>query len=226
MAAIGLYVIHDYRLPTEVLLRSLAKEPEVRLLGSADDLDRALEELSALPVDLVLIDATGNRSRVLEGILELRDELSSPKILPLGVRSEEDVVALLEAGADGYLLREASFSDLLNTIETVHHGKPFCSPAVIAAVASRIVALAAQSHRPNHRVTLTRRETEILELIASGQRNKEIASRLNISLATVKNHVHRILDKLEVKGRHDAIRQAYERGLLTGRRPGRSAPAR
>ncbi|MEM7352407.1 MAG: response regulator transcription factor [Acidobacteriota bacterium] len=216
MTAIGLYLIHDYRLLTEALVRCLEDKSNCRLLGSTHDPDRAISDLASLPVDIVIIDASAGPQTTLEVILDLREGYKQMRILPLGVASEEDAVALLEAGADGYLLSRASFSDLLETIQSVHRGEPACSKEVIATVWSRIGLLARENR---HRqvpadVSLTRREKEVLQLAAKGQRNKEIARQLNISLATVKNHIHRILDKLQVRGRHEAIRRAYENGLM------------
>ncbi len=217
MKALALYLIQgEYRLLTEALARSLNEESRYRLLGTAGDLDRAARDLGSLAVDVVLIDAAGGLERVRETIFELRRQFRRLKILPVGVASEADAVALFEAGADGFLLADASFLDLLDTVESVALGDFPCSPGVVTLAWHRVAALAEEERRQQdlQGVVLTRREKEILELIAEGLRNKEIAARLHLSLATVKNHVHRILGKLEVKGRHQAIRRAYENGLI------------
>jgi DNA-binding NarL/FixJ family response regulator len=123
---------------------------------------------------------------------------------------------LLEAGAHDYVLRQASFSELIRTISGVYRGQPPCSPRVAASVCARIVELAGERRRRRilRDVRLTPREEEILGLVAEGLRNKEIATRLRITLATVKNHVHNLLEKLQANGRREAIRRAYENGLL------------
>ena len=226
MKAIRLYLIQGTRLLGEALVSCLQERSHYRLIGTTRDPERAISELGSLEVDIVLIDATANFRAVHELILDLRDTSRQLKLLPLGVDTEEDAVRLLEAGADGYLLSVASFFDLLEVIRSVHEGQPACSPRVIATVWARVAALAEEKKRRRslEGVVLTQREKDVLGLVAEGRRNKEIARRLNISLATVKNHVHRILDKLEVKGRHDAIRIAYENGLLDDPRlpsPGR-----
>ena len=216
MKETGVYLIYGYRLLKEAFVRCLEAEACYRLCGAAQDLDQAMAELASLPVDVVLIDATGRIREVSEAIHEIRDEHRHLKLLPLGVASESDAVELLEAGADGYLLAEASFRELFEIVGSVCRGELACSPKMVASIWARVAALAEEKRQRQslRGVNLTGREREVLGLIALGQRNKEIARRLNISLATVKNHVHRILDKLEVKRRHEAIRRACENGLL------------
>lgn len=216
MEPIGIYLIHDCQLLTEAFADSLEKRPEVRLLGMAQDLEQALTELPALPVDLVLIDASSCDGEAGEVILEVWERLPELKILPLGVPSEDDVLHFLEAGASGYVLRQASFSELLDTIVAVHRGEPPCSPQIATGVCARIVELSRRkSGRRNHQhAGLTPREAEVLQLVAGGLSNKEIGQRLGITLPTVKNHIHHILDKLQVRGRRQAIRRAFENGLL------------
>ncbi len=225
---IRVYLIHSYRLLTEVVASTLENRPEISVLGSANDLAQAQADLATTAVDVVLIEAGFGRQVALGMTLELREKFPRLRILPLGLRSVRDILDFLEAGASGYILRQASVAELLRTIRGVCRGEPPCSPRVTASVCARIAELsrARQSRRCLRGVSLTPREAEILHLVASGLRNKEIARRLAVALPTVKNHVHNILDKLQVRGRREAIRRAYENGLLDPPPPVRSATVR
>jgi DNA-binding NarL/FixJ family response regulator len=128
---------------------------------------------------------------------------------------EEAILKFIEAGASGYLLKEASWEELLETIEAVRLGRTVCSARITAAVFQRVCRLSqTTSKRPIDREEeLSERQREILDMIALGLVNKEIAQRLGIAVCTVKNHVHNILDKLRVPHRRAAIRYAREAGL-------------
>jgi DNA-binding NarL/FixJ family response regulator len=117
--------------------------------------------------------------------------------------SEEDIIALAEAGVLGYVTRDESLDNLVTTIESVARDEMACSPWMATVLVRRVQALAAERPGPTQR--LTAREAEILELIAQGLSNKEIAARLFIEVTTVKNHVHNILEKLGVSRREEAV---------------------
>ena len=133
---------------------------------------------------------------------------------------QSDVIGCIEAGAWGYLPQEASLEDLLNNIHAIAAGEALCSPKVAGVLFSRVAMVGRERELrqvlglPN----LTRRELEVIELIEEGLSNKEIAVRLDIEVQTVKNHIHNILDKLQLDGRKEAARFARERGLLMGLR--------
>src|SRR5262249_19690779 len=136
-----------------------------------------------------------------------RDLSAEPSPVAVVVAAVEDrdetVLELLEAGASGYVLASASFTDLVRTLESVSRGETVCTPRIAAAVCQRIRALGrARALRPACPLgQLSPRETEILRFVACGRLNKEIAGELGISLCTVKNHVHNILRKLNVSHR-------------------------
>ena len=131
------------------------------------------------------------------------DEQDSP-ILP---DDEDPIVALLEAGASGYVTAEQPFTDLVAAVEAAANGELPCPPRLSAALARRIAALAAEKRHELGNGTLTRRQREIATLIADGLSNKQIARRLLIEQATVKNHVHTILVKLGVSRRDQVGRR-------------------
>lgn len=133
---------------------------------------------------------------------------------------EEDILACIEQeGAAGYLLMNASLDDLLMSIDAVMKGEALCSPRIASLAFDRVSTLARQVdnvHSVNEN-RLTRRETEIVKLIDDGLSNKEIAVRLNIEVSTVKNHVHNILDKLQLRDRHSAASYIKTQGLTVPR---------
>ena len=128
----------------------------------------------------------------------------------------DEIMACIEAGAAGYVLKEASFDYLVEMIRSVHRGESFCSPRMAASLFSRIAELAGE-RLPSislDSVKLTTRELEIINLIAEGLPNKKIAHRLSIEAQTVKNHIHNILDKLQLHNRLEAVEYARDRKLL------------
>ena len=216
MKPVGVYLIQVCRLLAEAFAYSLKGRPEVHLLGSTPNLEQALATLPSLPVDLLMIDVCSYVCEAQEMILEIWESFPDLKILPIGVPSEEDVISFLEAGASGYVMRQSSLSELLSTIVAIQRGEPPCSPRIATSVCARIVELSRdkKQRQGQQNISLTPREREVLQLVAESQSNKEIARNLAITLPTVKNHIHHILEKLQVRGRRQAIRRAYERGLL------------
>jgi len=128
----------------------------------------------------------------------------------------DEIMACIESGASGYVLKEASFDYLVDTIRSVHCGESFCSPQMTASLFSRIAELADERmpSKSHGSIKLTARELEIINLIAEGLSNKEISQRLFIETQTVKNHIHNILDKLQLHNRLEAVQYARERNLL------------
>ena len=147
----------------------------------------------------------------------LKEELPDLRIIVLGLEdSEEVILRFIEAGAVGYVIKEASLEDLFSTITAIYNRQSPCPPRLAASLFNRMVQLA-RTQRVNEsveQVGLTIREKEILRLMSSGLNNRDIAMRLNIALHTVKNHVHNILEKFHVHCRREAIRLARKGGLV------------
>jgi two-component system nitrate/nitrite response regulator NarL len=152
-----------------------------------------------------------------DGVVVVRAVVSAApqvKVVAVAVPDEDDhVIECAEAGVSGYVTRDGSVDDVVAMLEAVARDELPCSPRMAATLLRRVAALAANgaSHRPGR--DLTSRELEVLELIEAGLPNKEIARRLVIQLATVKNHVHNILEKLEVDGRAQAAAAARARRI-------------
>jgi len=204
-------ILSEERMFREALTASLSGYEGLDVTAPSDD---RLEGEAGV----VLIDAAPNLQSALARTWEARERWPAAKLVILGLeREDEGIVDFVEAGAQGYVLKGSSPDDLVEVIRAVHQGRTLCSPGVVASVLARIASLAevgaevppAQSFEP-----LTSREREILALMAAGLGNKEVGSRLRITVQTVKNHVHRILEKLQVHRRREAVRVAYDLGLL------------
>jgi DNA-binding NarL/FixJ family response regulator len=215
---VKLFLVHADRLLAEVLADAFGRCQEAELVGFAPTPQEALSRIAILDLSVALVDVGLGGEQTIALIQGLRQNYPELVILPMDLDSESEVVAYLEAGAGGYVMRNTSFSGLLNTILAANRGEPLCSPEVASAVCSRLAHLArtCPPSGSSPEVSLTPREEQVLGLVSEGLRNKEIASRLRITLPTVKNHVHNILDKLQVHRRREAIHRAYELGLLNG----------
>lgn len=206
---VGLRIVGWDRLLVEAIVAWLAALPDFRVIDPG----------TPGGVDVVLLDAS-RRDEALATAWTVGEELPGAKLLVFGVEREDlRVLDFVEAGAHGYLLKGASTSDLAAALHDVHAGRTRCSPRIVEAVLARIRRLSeldapAPESARGPREPLTGRELQILHLLADGLSNKEIGSRLQISLSTVKNHLHNLLTKLGVRRRREAIRLAYELGLL------------
>jgi DNA-binding NarL/FixJ family response regulator len=193
----------------------LSSDPGVEVVGEAGNGRAAVERARALQPDLVLMDV---RMPDLDGIAATREVLgTSPevKVVILTTFEQDDYIfGALHAGASGFLLKRTSPEELLAAIHTVAAGDSLLSPSVTRTVIDRM------AHQPTPEVgsgrrleELTPREREVLELVARGRSNGEIAAELVIEESTVKTHVKRILMKLRLRDRIQAVIFAYESGL-------------
>jgi DNA-binding NarL/FixJ family response regulator len=214
---IRVVIVGEMRLYREAISQVLARHPRIRVTGSTAGSAKAEHLLAQCRTDVVLVDmATADSLAIIRALVAGAPDVN---VIALGLAEHEpDVIACAEAGISGYVTRDASLDDLAATIESVARGEMPCSPGVAATLLRRITALAAQQDVQPADVSLTRRELQILDLIDEGLSNKEIAERLFIEVATVKNHVHNILEKLNVQRRGEAAARARMSGLATSAR--------
>jgi two-component system NarL family response regulator len=190
-----------------VIASVLEDESDIEVVGRAAPVDEALA--LAKESDVVLVSTRLPDNGALKLTSAIAEADPSVKVLVLGLgESKERVLRYVEAGADGYVLKNDSVDDLLRHIRAAQRGKALVSPKIAAALMSRVTELAQLFAEIESGISesadLTPREREILELIGQGLTNQEIADRLVIEVGTVKNHVHSILQKLDVSSRQDA----------------------
>lgn len=190
-------VVAAVRLYREGMASCLAKRVELAIAGTAGTAAEALALVATATPDVVLLDTAADDRVTL--VRQLRHSAPHIKTVVFALGNDDgELIACAEAGVSGYLASEASLDDLVATLVRVTRGELSCPPSV-AATLMRHIGSAAAEH-PSL-VGLSSREREVLALIDAGLSNKEIAVRLHIEVATVKNHVHHVLDKLKVTSR-------------------------
>lgn len=211
-------MVWRHRVLGEAVATSLTGYDGMAVVAVSGVPEEAVQLLAAERVDVVLLDASVAAASALELTVRLQEEFPGVRVLPFGVPSHDVAVALIEAGAVGCLSNEAALDELAEAVLALRTGDRPASLFLTARVAARIEELSARTPPPAsiEDLRLSERELEVLALLARGLGNKEIAQELAIRTSTVKNHVHAILTKLEVKGRREAVRRSYELGLLRG----------
>lgn len=211
--SIVVVILSSDRLFREVVSASLSRREDLDVIAAPDG--AASLDLHSAP-GIVLIDASFNRPSALARTWEVRAQWPDAKIIAAGLdEKDEQIVDVAEAGALGYVLKGATLDELVETIQRVQRGETLCSPRILAAVVARITSLSRlETEPPPQAEPLTARELEILALVATGLSNKEVGRRLRITVQTVKNHVHRVLEKLQCHRRREAVRLGYDLGLL------------
>jgi DNA-binding NarL/FixJ family response regulator len=207
---IRLLIVDDHPVVRDGLRGMLAGEPGLEVVGEASDGAEALALVGSLRPDVVLMDLRMPGLGGAAAIRALAEQGAQARVLVLTTYdSDSDVVPALEAGATGYLLKDAPREQLVRAIHAAARGEAVLAPSVATRLVSQLRAPAQDA--------LSDRELEVLTLIAQGETNRGAAARLFISEATVKTHLLHIYAKLEVNDRAAAVAAAYERGLLTPR---------
>jgi len=214
---IRVLVVSDVRLYRDGLAQIFADERRLSVVGTAADVPAAARLAAEHHPDVALVDmAMPQSAAAVRGIAAIAPGV---KVVALGIReNEQDLIACAEAGVAGYVPRAASVPDLVTVLEGVGRGELLCSAHTAASLWRRVAALAARAGRTLEENTLTRREREIGTLIEAGLSNKDIAIRLGIEVATVKNHVHSLLEKLQVHRRGQAAARLQGSEVRFGRR--------
>lgn len=228
---IRVFVVAEVRLYEQGLAQVLDGEERYVVAGTASSVGEGVAHMRRLKPspDVVLVDLGGPGGPA--AAVAMRDCVPDLRVIAIGIRElESDVIPWAEAGVDGFVSPQASLDDLMATVDSVARGETLCSPRMTAALLRHVGTLARERRSPRTTSSLTAREREIARLIDEGLSNKEIAQELCIELATVKNHVHNLLEKLGVHRRGEAaaawrVERTGQRAD-TGRRPRRLSPTR
>ncbi|MFH8222883.1 response regulator [Streptomyces sp. NPDC018057] len=206
---ISLLIVDDHPVVRDGLRGMFEASPGFTVLGEATGGVEAVAKAAALDPDVVLMDLRMPGGPGVDAIRELTRRGARAKVLVLTTYdTDSDTLPAIEAGATGYLLKDAPRDDLLAAVRAAAEGRSVLSPAVASRLVSAVRAPAAGSE------PLSAREREVLVLVARGTSNREIARELFISEATVKTHLTHLYAKLGVKDRAAAVAVAYDRGIL------------
>jgi DNA-binding NarL/FixJ family response regulator len=207
-APIRILIVDDHPVVRSGLRGVFADDPDFVVVGEAANGAEALEQISAREVDVVLMDLRMPGMGGVDAIRELRRRNLTPYVLVLTTYDTDgDVLPAIEAGATGYLLKDAPREALVRAVRAAANGEAVLSPSVASRLMGQVRAPAGGA--------LSQREREVLALIANGATNRAIAAALFISEATVKTHLLHIYAKLGVQDRAGAVGEAYRRGLLS-----------
>ncbi|MGP3733422.1 response regulator [Streptomyces sp. GDS52] len=208
--AVSVLIVDDHPVVRDGLRGMFESAPGFRVLGEAANGVEALERAAALDPDVVLMDLRMPGGSGVDAIRELSRRGARAKVLVLTTYdTDSDTLPAIEAGATGYLLKDAPREELFTAVRAAAEGRTVLSPAV----ASRLVS-AVRSPRSAGGEPLSAREREVLGLVARGTSNREIARELFISEATVKTHLTHLYAKLGVRDRAAAVARSYDRGIL------------
>ena len=206
---ISLLLVNEIRLMGNVIVAALEDEPDIRVVACVTTYEEALQAIREREVDVALVSTRLPDNGGLRLTSAIAEFSPSTKVLALGLTEEKKrVLRYVEAGASGYILKDDSLDDLIEIVRATQEGKVFVSPQIAAAMMERLSDLAQMFAGVENNLTdttaLTSREMEVLELISKGYTNQQIAQNLVIEVGTVKNHVHNILEKLNVSSRGEA----------------------
>ena len=206
---IRILLVNEIRLMGNVIAAALEDEPDIQVVARVTSLDEALKVVQEKEVDVALVSTRLPDQGALKLTNAITELAPATKVLALGLTEEKKrVLRYVEAGATGYVLKDDSLDDMIETIRAAQEGKVFVSPEIAAAMVERISDLAQMFSDVENSVTddadLTPRELEVLKLIGEDLTNQQIAEELVIEVGTDKNHVHSILEKLNVSSRGEA----------------------
>jgi DNA-binding NarL/FixJ family response regulator len=201
---IGVLCVDDHRLMREGVARIVGVQPDMEVIAEASNGDQAVAQFVATHPDVTLMDLQLPVTSGIEAIRRIRQHDANARIVVLTMyQGDEDIHRAFEAGAMGYVVKDAIPEDLIHVIREVHAGRRVITPEIQSALEQRATQPA-----------LTLREQQVLELLAEGMRNKEIAASLGISPDTAGMHVKNIYAKLGVHDRTGALATAIRRGII------------
>lgn len=213
--SIKILIVDDHEMVRDGLSVMMEREEDFTVVGEAQNGLEAVEKTKALNPDVVLMDLRMPEMDGVEAMRQIRAVQDDVKFLVRTTYdSDEYIFDAIEAGAKGYLLKDTSREELFRAVRTVNRGESLIEPAVVSRLLDRLTELSHRAaHGPEHGA-LSEREVEVLQLMARGSANKQIASDLSITESTVKTHVANIFQKLEVSHRTEAVTKAISQGII------------
>ena len=206
----------DHKLIRAGLRLVVDQQPDLSVVGEADDGRQAVELAKSLKPDVVVMDIGMPNLNGIEAARQIREIRPDAAVVMLSMHSDEGyVLRALGAGARAYLLKDSATTDLVQAIHAVVEGKSFFSPAVSKVLLQDYMRKLRRSGAEDSYDLLSPREREVLQLVAEGKSNKEVASLLNLSVYTVETHRAKIMQKLNLKGVPELILYAVRKGIIS-----------
>jgi two-component system response regulator NreC len=212
---IKILVADDHKIVRDGLRTLIEKENGMEVIAEAEDGRSAVKQAKKLLPDIVIMDITMPDLNGIDATRAIFEEAPGVKIIALSMHSDRRFVSgMLEAGASGYLLKDSAFEELATAIRAVVANQIYLSPKIADIVVRRFVSKSASTERSAF-TELTKREREVLQLLAEGVSTKEIAGRLNLSVKTVETHRANIMDKLDIHTISKLVKYAIREGLTS-----------
>ena len=205
MKKISVLVIEDNRLLREGISNIIKEQSDLKVTSAISDCVKALQNIRDSEPNIVLLDLGLRNQNSLQLVRVIKKEFVKVKIIVMDlVPSQEDILIFIQAGVSGFILKDATVDDFLRTIRSVADGNKILPPFLTETLFSQIVVKAVKDLDHNkiiESVRMTKRERQVIDLVADGLTNKEIAQKLHLSTYTVKSHIHNILEKLALHTR-------------------------
>lgn len=212
---IKVIIADDHALLREGLVKILSIEPDIKVVGEAQDGAQAINLSRTLPVDIILMDINMPNVNGIEATKVIKSERPEIGIIALTIHDQDEYLfELIRCGVSGYVLKDVRPDELVKTIRGAARGQSFIPPSLTARVFREFNRLAEQRDQPHRNFGLTDRELDVLRQVARGMSNRDIASTLYISEKTVKNHLTNIFQKLGVNDRTQAALFAVKNNVV------------
>jgi DNA-binding NarL/FixJ family response regulator len=219
MTKISIFIVEDFELLRDGLRASINREEDMECVGEASDGLTAVHKVCALKPEVVIMDIGLPQMDGIAATREIRQQAPETKIVMLTSHDDDtEIFAAFASGASGYCMKDTASQTLKLAIRSVHQGAAWFDPRIASRLLNDMVSgnqnSFAQTPSKSSTVELSEREIEVLKLITDGLGNKEIATKLQINVSTVRTHVEHILEKLSASGRTDAAVKALRLGLV------------
>ena len=215
MPTIKVFLADDHAMVRQGLASVRASAPEIEVIGEAGDGQEALKKIRSIRPDVAVIDITMEGLNGLEVARRIRNSHPKIRVLILSIHSQEEyIIEAFKIGASGYLVKEAAVDELIAAIKAVYKGQAYLSPSIARRLIDDYLDKTQVPHTESPEPRLTDREVEVLQLVAEGKSNSEIASLLNISIKTVSTHRAHIMKKLDIHNALGLAKYAIRKGLV------------
>lgn len=216
MSKIRVLLVEDHTIVRKGLRSLLDGEAGIEVIGEAEDGREAIKKVQQLLPDVVLMDITMPALSGLEATRQIKKRFPEIKVLILTMHAAgEYIFQILRAGASGYVVKQAAPAELVSAIQAVHRGESFLSPSISRKVIEEYIRQAEAVAEKDSYDQLTPREREVLQLVAEGRSNREIAKLLHVSIKTVETHRAHLMNKLDIHSTAELTQYAIRKGVIT-----------